>query len=126
MIYLNKSVEFHYLTICNKLFIETSARDIDSSLLDLGISHLTGNGALPNKFVETFFLGTSLDGRGSHIGRTDCLVSLLCSLGLSVELSRFAILVAPQLAYLLLASIDTQCRKIDRVGTHVCDLTVFI
>ena len=80
MIYLNKSVEFHDLTICNKLLIETSARDVDSSLLDLGISHLTGNGALPNKFVETFFLCTSLDGRGSHIGRTDSLVSLLGTL----------------------------------------------
>ena len=113
MIHLYKTIELHNLTISNKLLVETGARDIHCRLLDLGIRHLTCYGALPYQFVKTLFLSPAIYGGGRHICRTDSLVSLLRTLRLSVELSRLAILVAPQLTNLLLAAIDAQGREVD-------------
>ena len=126
MIYLDKSVELHNLSIGNKLFAKSCAGDIHCGLLNLGVSHLACYSALPYQLVKTSFLHLAFNGGSRHVGRTDGLVSLLCTLRLSVELARLAIFVAPQLANLFLAAVDAEFREVDRVGTHIRYHSVFI
>ena len=62
-------------------------RYLDIGTLDLGISHLRGDGALPYKIVEFLLLGRTFDGRILYIGRTYGLVRLLSTFGMRLVLS---------------------------------------
>ena len=100
---LDKTIELHYLSLCYKQVIGGGDVDIDSCLLNLRISHLTGNGALPDEFVEALFLSRSLYLCLIHIGGTDGFVGLLGTFGIGMILACLAILFSIEIHNLLLA-----------------------
>ena len=123
---LEEAVELDDLAIGDELLAGAADGDVDRCLLDLGISHLTGDGALPDEFVElallggTFYLGTV------HIGGTDGFVSLLGTLRTGVVLAHFGVFLAVELADFLLGGVDAQSGEVYRVGTHIGNLSVLV
>ena len=97
--------------------------DVDRCLLQFCVSHLRGQRALPHQFVEAALLLGALDGLVAHIGRSDGLVGLLRTLGVGVELSGLAIVLAIDPHDLFLARVDGQRGEVDAVRTHVGDVT---
>ena len=53
-------------------------------------------------------------------------MGLLRSLGGGVILAYLAIVLAIEFMYLILRSLDAQAGEVDRVGTHIGNLSVFI
>ena len=125
-IHLDETVEFDHLALGNELFRCAANADIDSGLLHLGIGHLAGDGTFPNQFVQFLLLSRSLDGRVLHIGRADGLVSLLGTFRTGMILAYLAVWLAIEFLDFLLAGIDAQAGEVDRVGTHVGDLSVLV
>ena len=65
--------------------------DVDGSLFYLSISHLRGDGALPDQLVKALLLAGSIDAGLAHVGRADGLVSLLRSLRAGMIGARLAV-----------------------------------
>ena len=59
--YVQETVEFDNLARSYKLFLASADADFGGGFLQFGISHLSGDGALPNKVVEAFLLRRSRD-----------------------------------------------------------------
>ena len=125
-IYFNETIELNNFTLSNKLLISTTDRDVHGSSLHNGICHLTGNGTFPNQFVQFTLLGSTFDGLLVHIGRTDGFVSLLSTLRTGTILANLRILFTIKVVDFFFSSIDTQAGKVDRVSTHIGDLSVLI
>ena len=81
------------------------ALDGDSGLLDFSISHLAGDSALPDEFVQTLLLCAALNLILVHVGWTDGLVSLLSTLRTGVIFAGLAVVFAIQVYNLLLAGV---------------------
>ena len=105
---LDETIKLDNLALGNKLFVATADGDVDGGLLNLGISHLAGDGTFPNELVELALLDCSLYLRTLHIGRTDSFVSLLSTLRTGVILAYLAVFLAIELNNLFLAGIDTE------------------
>ena len=123
---LEETVELDNLSLSHELLVSATDRNIDSRLLYLCISHLTGDGTLPDELIELALLSCTLNLCTVHIGRTDGFVSFLSTLGTGVVLAHLAVFLAVELGNLLLAGIDTQTREVHRVSTHIGNLSVFI
>ena len=123
---LEETIKLDDFALGNKLLVGTADRDVDRSLLNLCISHLTGNGTLPDQVVELTLLCGALNLCAIHVGRTNGFVSLLSTLRIGVILTYLAVFLAIELGNLLLAGIDTQTREVDRVSTHIGNLSVLI
>ena len=83
----DKTIELDDLTLGDKQFVRTADSDIDSCLLNLCVCHLTGNSTFPDKVIEFLLLNSTFYFRLVHIGRTDCLVSLLGTFGIGTVLA---------------------------------------
>ena len=110
----------------HKLLVRAADTDVNGGLLDLGICHLTGDGALPDQFVQTLLLTSTFNLRLIHIGGTDGLVSFLSTLSIGMILAGFAVVIAIETDDLLLAGSETKLGEIDRVSTHIGDTSVLI
>ena len=64
----------------SRLFAISCWCNLYSGLLYLCISHLTGDGTLPDEVIELTLLSGTLNLRTLHIGRTDGFVRLLSTL----------------------------------------------
>ena len=102
-VYLDETVELHHLTLSHKCLVAIAQFDVHGGLLDLGIGHLAGDGALPDQVVEALLLTCTLNLRLVHIGGTDGLVSLLGTLRTGVILTCLAVFLAIETHNLLLA-----------------------
>ena len=108
-IHLDETVELHDLTLGDELLLtpDSCLLILDGNrhrrLLNLCVSHLTGNRTLPDQFVQTLLLARAFNLQTVHIGRTDGLVSLLSTLRVGVVLTRLAVFLAIETCYLLLA-----------------------
>ena len=108
-IHLDETVELHDLTLGDELLLtpDSCLLILDGNrhrrLLNLCVSHLTGNRTLPDQFVQTLLLARTLNLQTVHIGRTDGLVSLLSTFRVGVVLTRLAVFLAIETCNLLLA-----------------------
>ena len=100
--------------------------DVDGGLFYLSISHLRGDGTLPDQLVKALLLAGSIDAGFAHVGRADGLVSLLRSLRAGMIGARLAVLIAVNLDNLVLAGIAAEGREVYAVGTHVGDASAFV
>ena len=101
-------------------------KDVDRSLFNLGIGHLAGNGALPDKLVEAAFLYRALDRLLTHVGGTDGLVGLLRALRTGVVVAHLGVFGTVEARGLLLRGVDAEVGKVHGVGTHVGDASVLV
>ena len=53
-------------------------------------------------------------------------MSFLCTLRAGVEVARVAVLSTIETRNLFLAGTDTECRQVNRVGTHIGDMSVLV
>ena len=100
--------------------------NVDRCFLYLRISHLRGDGAFPDQFVESFLLTGSIDRSLIHIGRADSLVRFLCSLGMGVVGAWLAVFASIYLDDFILAGIGAEGGEVDAIGTHVGDASAFV
>ena len=107
-----ETIELHDLTHSNEVEGGSVRLDFCRRLLDSSISHLTGNGTLPDEFVQPTLLSSALNLRTIHIGRTDGLVSLLSAFRTGVILTHLGIFGTVQLLDFCLAGVDAQSRKV--------------
>ena len=96
------------------------------SALHFGISHLAGNGAFPDQFVQTAFLTGTLDLYTVHRCWSDSFVSFLCTFAGCVVITCLDILLSHAFGNLLFTGSKAQGRQIDTVGTHVGNQTVLV
>ena len=126
LIDFQETVEDNDLTAGDELLGLPADIDVNRGFLDLCLSHLGGNGALPDQVVETFFLCRTVDSGVFHMGRSNSLMGFLCPFGLCMEVTGRAILLTKEFGDRLLTAVDGKCREVDAVGTHIGDASVFI
>ena len=111
---LDETVELHDLTLGHKLLLTSVPRFLITNtyryrrLLNFGICHLTGDGTLPDQFVQTLLLSSTLNLHLVHIGGTDGLVSLLGTLRTGMILTRLTVFLSIKTDNLLLAGTQTE------------------
>ena len=95
------------------------------------IGHLRGHGALPDQIVEPSLAVTerqAVDRQHLVAGRADGLVSLLCAFGFRLVVAWLfgQVFLAVQLGDTTAGRVDGLVAQVDRVGTHVGDVAVFV
>src|SRR5690606_20942384 len=104
----------------------TTDLNIYICLLDFRITHLRCNSTFVDQVVQTLLSCCTTNRRFIEICGTDCLVSLLGTFGSSLVFTGLYILLSHFLPDLISSQPDCKIGKIDRVGTHVGNLSLFI
>ena len=94
--------------------------------VDLGVGHLAGKGALPDKFVEFFLGGIATGGLHHHVGRANGFVRLLGSGALGGVAAGLSEVGSVHLGDGAAGAVYGFVRQVHRVGTHVGDVSVLI
>ena len=89
VVHLHEAVEGHHFAL--SLESAVAAVHGDNGLLDFGICHLRGDGALPNEVIEALLLIGAVDGGALHVGGANGFVGLLGAFRGSVVLARLAV-----------------------------------
>ena len=87
---------------------------------------MRSDSAFPDEFVESTLISSAFDGLLVEISRADGFVSLLSSFRLGVVLTRLDIFGTIILLDFLLGHTKSKARQVDRVGTHIGNLTGFV
>ena len=98
----------------------------DVGLVDECVGHLRGERALADEVIEAFLLLCAVDGVVLHVGGAYGFVCLLCALGVCGVAACLDVFVAHEACDLVACGGKGQCREIDRVGTHVGDVSRLI
>ena len=101
-------------------------RDDDGSFFEFGIGHLRGYGAFPNQIIEPLLGLRAGDVLGGEIGGADGFVGLLRAFGTGLVAAQLEIFGTHRLGYFGRGHFERGLGKVDRVGTHVCYLSVFV
>ena len=123
---LEEAVKLHYLTVGDEALGASADVDVHLGLLELGVGHLRSDSAFPNQVIEFPLLGRAANVVVLDKGGTDGLVSLLGTLRRGVVLAHLEVLVAQSLLNLLADGVNGKAAQVDRVGTHVGDVTALI
>ena len=95
--------------------------DVDGGLLDDGVGHLAGQGALENELVQPALVALALKGGGGHVGRADGLVGLLGAGVLGLEDAALVVVLAVARGDVGLGGVEGEVGQVGGVRSHVGD-----
>ncbi len=121
-----ESVELHHLALCAEPLRPRRYLNVGLGLLYLRVGHLRGHGAPPYQFIETPLAVVAVYGAVGYVGRAYGLVGLLRPLGTRMVMARLEVFLAHPGSYGLRYVFHREFGKIERIGTHISDLSVLV
>ena len=83
-VYFQEAVELHLFTAALERQFGAADANLYLGLLQFGVGHLAGYGALPDQFVQSALGALGIDALAAQVGRTNGFVGFLCAFGLGL------------------------------------------